>query len=140
VNNVLQDLNGAVIESGARITLGELPDIRVDPVLFHSLMQNLLGNALKFRGAKPLEVKVSARRNANEWIFSVRDNGIGFEPQYAEVVFETFRRLHDRELYPGNGLGLALAREIVARHHGRIWAHSVPDQGSDFQFALPVRA
>ena len=137
VDQVLQDLNGSVAESGAKVSVGELPTLPVDPVLFYSLMQNLLTNALKFRAERPLEVAVSAHRNANEWIFSVRDNGIGFEPQYAETVFETFRRLHSRELYPGSGLGLALAREIVLRHNGRIWATAAPGQGAEFQFALP---
>jgi PAS domain S-box-containing protein len=138
VENVLQDLNAAVLESHARIIFGELPVVRADPILFYSLMQNLLSNALKFHGEKAPEIELSARRNADEWIFSVRDNGIGFEPQYAGAVFETFRRLHNREFFPGNGLGLALAREIVTLHKGRIWVSSALGQGADFQFTLPV--
>lgn len=139
VAEAVRDLNGLIRECGATIECGELPSVQADPALLRSLLHNLLGNAIKFRGERPPRIAVGARRNADEWIFSVRDNGIGFEPEYAEAVFETFRRLHNRETYPGNGLGLALAREIVIRHGGRTWAKGIPGEGAEFFFTLPVR-
>jgi len=101
------------------------------------LMQNLIGNGLKYHGDKPPHVHVSAEHNGNEWIFSVRDNGIGIDPKYSERIFEIFKRLHDQREYPGTGIGLAVCRRVVTRHGGRIWLESEPGPGSVFRFTLP---
>src|SRR5262249_46160717 len=101
------------------------------------LFQNLLGNALKFRGPRDPVVKISATRETSTWRFSVSDNGIGIEPQHHTSIFDIFRRLHTREQYPGNGIGLAICKRVVPRHGGEIWVNSDYGRGSDFQFRLP---
>lgn len=136
----------AIDESRARITCDPLPDIAGDATQLMQLFQNLLGNALKFRSAEqPPEIHLSAtpRRTAlperarAEWLFAVRDNGIGIEPKYFERIFIIFQRLHTREQYPGTGIGLAVCKKIVERHGGRIWVESAPGKGSTFYFTLP---
>src|SRR5439155_8554135 len=103
------------------------------------LFQNLVGNALKFRGAAPPHIHVSARRQGKSWLFGIADNGIGIEPQYLERIFGLGERLHSISKYPGNGIGLATCERIVKRHGGRIWAESAgPGQGSTFCFTLPA--
>ena len=103
------------------------------------LFQNLVGNALKFRSpGRTAEIRVAARREAEEWLFSVRDNGLGFEQQYAEKIFVIFQRLHARGQYPGTGIGLAICKRIVQRHGGRIWASGEPGQGATFFFTIPL--
>lgn len=132
------DLREAIRESGATVTRGPLPRVLGDASQLSQLMQNLIGNALKFRGAAPPIVQVSARagERPREWHFSVRDNGIGIEPQYLERIFVIFQRLHTRAEYPGSGIGLAICRKIVERHGGRIWAESELNRGSTFFFTL----
>jgi two-component system, chemotaxis family, sensor kinase Cph1 len=102
------------------------------------LMQNLIGNGLKYHGDKPPYIQVSAQANENEWIFSVRDNGIGIEPKFHERIFEIFKRLHNQSEYPGTGIGLAVCRRVVHRHGGRLWLESEAGQGSVFHFTLPA--
>ena len=132
-------LLGAPIEdSGARVTCGELPMLMGDRSQLTQLMQNLIGNALKYRGQAP-EVHVSAQLVGTEWVFSVRDNGIGIEPRYHERIFEIFQRLHNQQQYPGSGIGLAVCRRVVHRHGGRIWVESEPGSGSIFYFTIPER-
>lgn len=134
----LVNLAAILEESGGEIVRGQLPYVQADPLQMIQLFQNLVGNALKFRGTAPPRVEVGATRQAGWWLFSVRDNGIGFDPKFAERVFIIFQRLHTRTEYPGTGIGLALCRKIVERHGGRIWAESTPGQGATFHFTLPA--
>lgn len=133
----LGNLAGAIEESGAVADYDMLPVVAADPVLLLQLFQNLIGNAIKFRSTQPPRVHVSAREEANEWIFAVSDNGIGIAPEYAENIFVIFRRLHTRQEYPGNGLGLAICKKVVEQHGGRIWVDSQLGRGSTFKFSLP---
>ena len=133
------DLRASITETAAEISHGPLPTLPGDAAQFTHLFQNLIGNAIKFRGQAPPRVHVSAELNGQEWVFSVRDNGIGLDPQFADRIFLVFQRLHAREDYPGTGIGLAIARKIVEHHGGRIWVESEPGKGADFHFTVPVR-
>jgi signal transduction histidine kinase len=132
----LQDLQLAVAESGAEVTHDPLPTVTAVPGQLRQLFENLLSNALKFRGTAPPRVHLSAQRQGAEWLFSVRDNGIGLDPKQAERIFQMFQRVHTRKAYPGTGIGLALCKKIVERHGGRIWVESEPGRGTTFFFTL----
>lgn len=134
----LDVLRTAIEESGAQVTAGPLPTVAADPVQMGQVLQNLVGNGLKFRGAEPPRVHVSAERTGDEWVISVRDNGIGIAPEYAQRIFVIFQRLHTRAEYAGTGIGLAICKKIVERHGGRIWVESAEGQGSTFYFTLPA--
>ena len=141
VQAALANLAMAVEEVGATVTFGRLPVVYADSVQLTQVFQNLIGNALKFRGADLPRVHISARcesagRDPSQWVFSVQDNGIGFEQEFGERVFVIFQRLHTREQYPGNGMGLAITKKIVERHGGRIWVTSAPGAGTTFFFTL----
>jgi PAS domain S-box-containing protein len=139
VNDALILLESSIHDSGAQVTWDSLPDIMGDRSQLVQLMQNLIGNGLTYRGDKPPHIHISAERSGNEWIFSVRDNGIGVDPKYSEQIFEIFKRLHDQKDYPGTGIGLAVCRRVVNRHGGKIWVKSESGQGSTFQFSIPER-
>ena len=132
----LANLSVAIKETGASVTWDELPVTQADATQFTQLFQNLISNALKFRGERAPHIHVGAERKGAGQIVYVRDNGIGIEPQYYERIFGVFQRLHGRNKYPGNGIGLAICRKIVERHGGRIWVESVPGQGSTFYFTI----
>jgi PAS domain S-box-containing protein len=137
VEQALQNLESAQAEASATITFDPLPIVRGDPILLTQLFQNLIGNAIKYRGDKPARVQISARRDQQDWIFSVRDGGIGIDSKYHERIFLIFQRLHGREL-PGTGVGLAICKRIVEQHGGRIWVESQAGQGATFYVALPA--
>ena len=132
------DLRACITETTAEISHGPLPTVPGDAAQFAHLFQNLIGNAIKFRSQAPPRVHVSAEQNGKEWVFSVRDNGIGLDPQFADRIFLVFQRLHGREDYPGTGIGLAIARKIVEHRGGRIWVESEPGKGATFRFTVPA--
>jgi light-regulated signal transduction histidine kinase (bacteriophytochrome) len=138
VERAVQNLQTAVQEGSARITHDHLPAVIADRSLLVQVFQNLIGNALKFRGPEPPAVHVSASKKGREWVFSVADNGIGISPEHAEMIFVIFKRLHSRAEYPGSGIGLAICKKIIERQGGKIWVESQPGQGSTFKFTLPV--
>jgi len=137
LDQTLEGLGASVRETGARITRDPLPILCVDAGQMAQLFQNLVGNALKFRGERPPEIHVSAGPKPGQWVFGVRDNGIGIESQYFERIFLVFQRLHTRKHYPGTGIGLAICKKIVERHGGAIWVESQPGEGSTFYFSIP---
>ena len=134
----VENLRAAITESGAVLTNGDFPRVMADVSQLTQVFQNLLSNAIKYRrpGEPPL-IHVGVEQHGGEWLFSVRDNGIGFDPQKAEYIFGPFKRLQSQEAYPGTGIGLAICKKIIEAHHGRIWAESIPDEGSTFFFTLP---
>jgi light-regulated signal transduction histidine kinase (bacteriophytochrome) len=129
-------LQVAIQKSAAQVTHDPLPTINGDDVQMGQLFQNLIGNALKYRNGDAPAVHVSCERQDRDWLFSVRDNGIGIDPRFAEKIFMIFQRLHNRETYPGTGIGLAVCKRIVERHGGKIWVESEPGKGSTFYFTL----
>jgi light-regulated signal transduction histidine kinase (bacteriophytochrome) len=137
LDQALEGLGASVRETGATIARDPLPILRVDASQMAQLFQNLIGNALKFRGERPPEIHVSAERKPDQWVLGVRDNGIGIESQYFERIFLIFQRLHTRKHYSGTGIGLAICKKIVERHGGAIWVESQPGQGSTFYFSIP---
>ena len=134
----MKNLHSGIKESGAVISHDPLPELIADSLQLGQLLQNLIGNAIKFRGDGPPRVHVRADQHPGEWLFSVRDEGIGMAPQFLERVFVIFQRLHSRSDYPGTGIGLAICRKVVERHGGRIWAESQLGQGSVFYFTIPI--
>jgi len=140
LDDVLQDLKVALDEAEGRVTRGELPEVLADPSQLRQLFQNLLANAIKFRGDAPGRVHVSAEREGDRWRFAVRDEGIGLDPSQAERIFKIFKRLHPRGQYEGTGLGLAICKRIVERHGGEIGVESQPGEGATFWFTLPAAA
>ena len=132
------NLQVAIQENGALISHDELPTVKGDASQLAQLFQNLAGNAIKFHAQDPPRVHVSAARRGSQWVFSVRDNGIGIDPEFADRIFVIFQRLHSRGDYPGTGIGLALCKKIVERHGGTIWVESKPGQGATFFFTIPA--
>jgi light-regulated signal transduction histidine kinase (bacteriophytochrome) len=136
LRNALSNLKPAIEESGAVITCEPLPIVRGDEVQLIQLFQNLIGNAVKFQGQEPLQVHISAKLQDGDWVFAVRDNGIGIALEQQERIFLIFQRLHHRSEYPGTGIGLALCKRIVERHSGRIWIESEIGKGATFYFTI----
>jgi light-regulated signal transduction histidine kinase (bacteriophytochrome) len=135
----LRNLSHAIQESGAKITHDGLPTVKADATQMTQLFQNLIANAIRYRGDKNPEIHIFAAREGEYWRLRVSDNGIGIEPQYFQRIFGIFQRLHTRREYPGTGIGLAICQKIVERHGGQIGVDSTPGQGSTFYFTLPAR-
>ncbi len=151
LEDVLENLRTSIEEAQAEVTSGDMPTVTADACQVAQVFQNLISNAIKFRGERPPRIEISAQRekgrrgkdgaesSKDHWVFSVRDNGIGLDPEYAEKIFVIFQRLHSQEEYPGTGIGLAVCKKIVERHGGRIWVESDPGEGSVFHFTIPDR-
>jgi PAS domain S-box-containing protein len=137
LGEALRNLTVAIEENRAIVSNDDLPTVRVDASQLQQVFQNLIANAIKFRGQASPHAHVSARQEAGEWLFSVADNGIGIDAQHAPKLFVIFQRLHGRQEYPGTGIGLAVCKRIVERHGGKIWFESKPGEGSTFFFTLP---
>ncbi len=136
--DALANLANGIEESGAEITHGHLPRVAMHQVHLQQLLQNLIGNALKYRSQRTPRVAIEAKRRGAEWIFSVSDNGIGIDAQYRERIFGLFKRLHTAQEYSGTGIGLAICQRIVERYGGRIWVESEVGKGSTFFFTVPA--
>ncbi|MCX6007129.1 MAG: ATP-binding protein, partial [Chloroflexi bacterium] len=137
LRQTLENLRQAIDESKAQITYGPLPTVPADKGQLLRLFQNLLSNSIRYRGQEPPLIHVSAEKQKGEWVFSVKDNGIGIDPEYKDQIFIIFQSLHGRDV-PGIGLGLSVARRIVERHGGRIWVESEPGKGATFYFTIPA--
>jgi PAS domain S-box-containing protein len=137
LDDALRNLQASLKRARALVTHDPLPSLPADATQTTQLFQNLIGNAIKFRGEQPPKIHVGVRREPECWVISVRDNGIGIEPQYFERIFQLFQRLHTRKVYPGTGIGLTICKRIVERHGGTIWVESKPGRGSTFFFSMP---
>ena len=139
LGQAIANLSMAIEENHAIVTSDELPTVMADALQMVQLFQNLIGNAIKFKGEELPRIHVSVQDKGNEWVFSVKDNGIGIEAQFDDKIFVIFQRLHSREKYAGTGIGLAICKKIVDRHGGKIWVESELGQGSNFYFTIPKR-
>ncbi|MGE5499165.1 MAG: sensor histidine kinase, partial [Syntrophothermus sp.] len=137
VEEVLKDLNFAITDAKAVIRRDKLPVVNAIPTLMRQLFQNLIGNAIKFRGKESPVINITFEHKAGDLVFCVRDNGIGIGPEFSERIFIIFQRLHEREKYQGTGIGLALCKKIVENHGGSMWVESEEGKGAAFYFSLP---
>ena len=138
LREALANLQVPIVESGAEITKTEMPAVTGDHIQLVRVFQNLIGNSIKYRSKETPRIQISSERREDEWVFSVRDNGIGIEPRYKESIFKLFKRLHARSEYPGNGVGLASCRKIIERHGGKIWLELDSGSGATFRFTVPA--
>ena len=136
---VLTNLSVSIAENNVKVTHESLPTVFADKNQMLQVFQNLITNAIKFRGEKPPEINISAQKGEREWTFAVKDNGIGIESNHQKQIFEVFKRLHTREEYPGTGIGLSIVQKIIKHHGGRIWVESEPGKGSTFYFTIPIK-
>ena len=140
LEHTLSDLKVSIDNSGAVITHDALPTVMADGSQLAQVFQNMIGNAIKFRGDEPPRIHIASEQKGDKWVFSVTDNGIGISPEFFDRIFVIFQRLHGREQYGGTGIGLAVCNKIVERHGGRMWVESEPGQGSTFYFTIPTKA
>ena len=138
LDKALANLRLVIGETGATIICDSLPALKADGSQLTQLFQNLIGNAIKFRGDNPPRVEIGAEQQNGDWVFHVRDSGIGIAPEYFERIFLMFQRLHTKKEYPGSGIGLTIFKKIVERHGGRIWIESEPGKGTAFYFTIPT--
>ena len=139
LDQTVKNLRSAISEAGVVITHDSLPTILADDAQLLQVFQNLIGNGIKFRGEQPPQIHVSAVKNKKEWIFSVKDNGIGIESRHLDRIFMIFQRLHKRSQYSGTGIGLAIVKKVVERHNGRVWVESEFGSGTTFYFTIPEK-
>jgi light-regulated signal transduction histidine kinase (bacteriophytochrome) len=139
VRVVVSNLQATIDENAAIVTSGPLPIVMAHGFQLRQVFQNLIGNAIKFHDGKPPSIQVGAERKGADWVFSVTDNGISIAPENAAKIFAIFQRLHTREEYPGNGIGLAICKKIVEQHGGQIWVEPLATQGAVFKFTWPAR-
>jgi PAS domain S-box-containing protein len=141
LNNVMKDalsnLKTAISETKAKITYKELPKINCNPLQMTQVFQNLLSNAIKYKGEKNPDIRITAEKKDGQWLFSVKDNGIGIEPWFYERIFLLFQKMHDPKKYPGSGIGLALCKRVIEKHGGNIWLESEKGKGTTFYFTIP---
>jgi PAS domain S-box-containing protein len=137
VSVAIANLKLIVEESGAQVTWGSLPVVMGEPGQLAQVFQNLIENAIKYRGEKPPQIRIIAERNGSNWLFTIADNGIGIDPRFSSRIFRIFQRLHEPDKYPGTGIGLAIVKKIVERHGGKIWVESCPGEGASFHFTIP---
>ena len=138
LNQVLSVLELYIKENKATVSHNSLPELMADNTQLAQVFQNLIINGIKFHSEEAPKIHISSERKAKEWVFSVKDNGIGIDSQYSERIFEVFKRLHNKEEYPGTGIGLSICKKIIERHGGRIWVESELGKGSTFYFTLPI--
>ncbi|WGV28789.1 sensor histidine kinase [Halotia branconii] len=138
LERALSNLRQRILETGATITHDALPTVMAGSTQLMQLFQNLIANAIKFRSDQPPQIHIGAERLEDEWLFWVKDNGIGIDPQFSDRIFVIFQRLHTRDEYPGTGMGLAICKKIIECHRGRIWVESQLDEGATFYFTIPV--
>jgi two-component system, chemotaxis family, sensor kinase Cph1 len=138
-DRAMNNLRTKINETGAIVTCDPLPTLVADGTQIMQLFQNTIANALKFSrpGVLP-KVHLSAERQEDEWLFSISDNGIGIDQKFFDRIFVIFQRLHNRDEYPGSGMGLTICKKIVECHRGRMWVESTPDEGSTFYFTIPI--
>lgn len=139
VKTAIGNLSSSIADSGAVITVDPLPAITGDLIQITMVFQNLLSNAIKFHGKKHPVVHIGSEKEGGSWVFSVRDNGVGIDPEYHDKIFEIFQRLHASREYEGTGIGLAICKRVIERHGGKIWVESELGKGSTFYFMIPVR-
>jgi light-regulated signal transduction histidine kinase (bacteriophytochrome) len=133
----ISNLTVAIEDSRAKINIDPLPALMANDLQIECLFQNLISNAIKFHGKEPPIIHVSAEKKEHDWMFSVRDNGIGIEPKDKDRIFNMFQRLHSKSKYAGTGIGLSVCKNIVDNHGGRIWVESDSGKGSNFFFSIP---
>lgn len=138
-SRAIANLQTDIGEKGALVTYDNLPEVFADNIQMTQLLQNLIGNGIKFCKDKTPHVHIAVKQKGSEWVFSVRDNGIGIDPKDADRIFNIFQRLHSNTEYSGTGIGLAICKKIVDRHGGRIWVESEPGKGATFFFTIPHR-
>jgi PAS domain S-box-containing protein len=138
LDQVLSNLDLYIEDNKATVSHDPLPEAMADNTQLAQIFQNLIINGIKFHSEEVPKIHISAEKKANEWLFSVKDNGIGIDPQYSEKIFEVFKRLHRKEEYPGTGIGLAICKKIIERHSGRIWVESELGKGSTFYFTITI--
>jgi signal transduction histidine kinase len=138
MQEVLQTLAPTIQECGAAVLYADLPVVWADRTQMAQVFQNLIGNAIKFRGTEPPKISVQTEKQEKQWLFTISDNGIGIAAESAENIFVVFQRLHARTEYPGNGIGLSICKKIIERGGGRIWVESEPGRGSAFKFTVPL--
>jgi light-regulated signal transduction histidine kinase (bacteriophytochrome) len=139
LKDALYNLSELIKESDATITYDKMPILKVDKTQFLQLFQNFISNAIKFRRDVPPIIHIGVEEQSNQWLFSIKDNGIGIESKYFDRLYNIFYRLHTKDEYPGTGIGLPICKKIVQRYGGKIWVESELGKGTTFFFTIPIK-